>query len=209
MNQNQRVALTGKMHSGKTTISDVMVEELGFTRLAFADPVKDISVKATNAILYEIHRMLGSGYPWDLMTRERMDASKQMHRLLLQHVGAYGRNSIDEDVWVRIMETQNFPTMVTPPKRIVVDDLRYLNEADYLKAKDFKIYRVQRDEKERVKSIEAAYEQTWGQKPTKKELKKITNHESETEVDMISWDEVVWNDTDAEGLRAWARGTFS
>lgn len=205
---NRWVALTGKMHSGKSTISDVLVEELGYTRLAFADPVKDISVKATNTILYEIHRMMGTGYPWELMTRERLDASKQMHRLILQHVGAYGRNTIDPDVWVNIMETQNFPSMVTPPKRIVIDDCRYINEANFLEKKGFKIYRVQRDEKERIKSIEAAFERTHGSKPTKKELKKITSHESETEVDLVPYDEILWNDTDVEGLRAYARGVF-
>lgn len=112
------VAISGKMHSGKTFISDTLVGVCNYRRLSYAQPLKD-----------DVREM---GFSW-----EDIREKPPWMRFLLQ---AYGqaRRAQDPDYWVKRMEmrlrssyTQKQLSMYAQtPLCLVIDDLRFENEAD-------------------------------------------------------------------------------
>lgn len=93
------VAISAKMHIGKTTLADLLVERGGYVRASFAASLKEF--------------VQSMGLP---MTRE-----------VMQNAGANARGILGEKVWVQAFTNRygNLP-------RIVVDDMRYPNEYDFL-----------------------------------------------------------------------------
>lgn len=104
-----RIAFSGKAGSGKTTMANYLVEHFGFVRYSFADAVKEIAT--------EIFGM------------------EDKDRGLLQAIGTKMRE-IDVDVWVQYtmnkIEAEDHPN-------VVIDDCRFLNEAERLKDYGFTI----------------------------------------------------------------------
>lgn len=95
-----KIALSGKMMSGKTIVANYLVSKYGFIELAFADKLKDIAVD-----------LFG-------MNRQYKD------RNLLQMVGNKLRE-IDFNVWTRYL----LPYIkINMSKDIVVSDVRFKNE---------------------------------------------------------------------------------
>jgi hypothetical protein len=59
---------------------------------------------------------------------------------MLQLLGTeFGRNLITNDIWVRVLEAK-----IEPDDQIVIDDIRFPNEAEMIKGKGGKIVRVTR-----------------------------------------------------------------
>jgi len=113
------VAFTGKMGSGKSTAAKTL-EEYGFKRFSFATKLKDLSV--------------------DLF------GMKEKNRKLLQDFGAVLRG-IEEDVWANYLLKQislyAFQCAANSrPFHVVIDDLRYLNEAKILRKSGFILIRL-------------------------------------------------------------------
>lgn len=126
------IGLTGLATSGKGIVSARLLARHGFVVTRFADPIK---------------RMLSAGLG---LTNEQLDGfSKQeplrqfggcTSRHLMQTLGTdWGRRSIHSDIWV------NAWRMTLPDAdRIVVDDLRFPNEALALRDLGGAIWRVNR-----------------------------------------------------------------
>lgn len=126
-----RVAFTGKSGSGKSTAAEYLLNRVSpSVRLSFAQPIKDLVALA---------------YP---------DAKKgtQFYRKMCQDVG-HAMRSIDEDFWVSA-----FSTISTPYRgiSIIVDDLRYPNEAKMLAKVAFHVVRIERPDNPIALSGEAA-----------------------------------------------------
>lgn len=146
MSDKLRIAFTGIAGSGKTTAARVLENEFGFRRTSIATPVKIL----TGLIMHTIDDFIGwtpswtEGEPW---TARAVDDAKRDNpgiRSLLQVVGTdIGREMYGRDVWVnQVSETLDRSSL----PRIVVDDLRFPNEADVLRESDFIIIRLERDE---------------------------------------------------------------
>jgi hypothetical protein len=123
------VGLSGYAQTGKDTSGAMMVEEAGFTRLAFADALKSVALDSDtdlrNAVRY-------AGW----------EETKQSHphaRLFLQHLGVAARDHIDQDVWVNAALRN-----VSPGGRFVVTDVRFPNEAAAIRARGGFVVRVER-----------------------------------------------------------------
>lgn len=122
------IGLMGKKRSGKDTFAGALTREHGFTRYAFADPLK--------AALLELNPVL-EGDPADSPCVRLADwvncygweIAKDTHpevRRLLQAMGHGIREHVDLDVWVRATTTKVW----NAPGDSVVTDVRYLNEAE-------------------------------------------------------------------------------
>jgi hypothetical protein len=101
-------------------------------------------------------------------------------RSLLQVVGAKMRE-VDDLVWVR------YPFSHTDTNRddVVVNDVRYQNEARHIHALGGILIRVVCLEEERIRR----YEQTYGVSPTWEQV----NHVSETDLDrFMEWDRTIY-----------------
>ena len=136
------IALIGKKRAGKDTVADHLVRRYAYTRIAFADPLKELA--------YEIDPAIGSAtlagetglrgvvdaYGWD--------GAKSLSevRCFLQRLGVAMRER-DEDYWL-----DQAAEKIAAAKRwnlpVVVTDVRFANEANYLAGCGFTLVRVTR-----------------------------------------------------------------
>ena len=107
-----RIAFTGRAGSGKTTLADYLVENYGFVKYSFAAAVKE--------------------------TARELFGMTEKDRTLLQGIGDKMRQ-IDECVWIRYVMNH---VIAEGFDDVVIDDLRYANEAYFLKANGFVIVRL-------------------------------------------------------------------
>jgi hypothetical protein len=147
-----KIALTGKMHSGKTTVRKILTDSGhgGYQHFAFADPVKSVSVTAINAAILDILGRTG-GYrnTMKLVSRDTLEKEKGFYRPMPQFIGTLGRR-IDPDLWVDMLK---FSLPFGAHDKVVIDDLRFKNEARFLRANDYTIVKVWRPEGQRRESI--------------------------------------------------------
>jgi hypothetical protein len=113
------IAVSGKMHSGKSYLTDLLIERGLGHRLAFAQPLKD-----------DIRAM---GF-----SQRDIDAKPPWMRKLMQVYGQAWR-AVDPDHWVTRLTQQvhdqhrqeKLPTLFNMGERVFfVDDVRFENEAD-------------------------------------------------------------------------------
>lgn len=121
----RHVALIGRAGAGKDTAGEYLVNHFGYTRVAFADKLKDVAA----AIWGE---------------------SARTDRVKLQLLGQYVRE-IDEDAWVNAA-LRDAPDDGRP---IVITDCRYQNEARRLSEEGFGIVRVSADRTVRLERLAA------------------------------------------------------
>ena len=111
----KNIGLLGRAESGKTTVAKYLVEHHGFTRMAFADPLKEMLIQA------------------GLCTREECYVAKtERSRELLQKVGTeIFRKQVHTDFWVQQIAKR---VKESSACRIVFDDLRFPNEARWIRS---------------------------------------------------------------------------
>ena len=136
------IGLTGYAQSGKDTVAKILVEQHGFTRIAFADKIREF--------LYETNPMFDSIAGEPMFVKARVDrdgweeAKKSPHiRRLLQNSGVAARKLFGDNFWVH----EAMKTMLTDPRpdmNYVITDVRFLNEADMIKANNGQIWRIKR-----------------------------------------------------------------
>jgi hypothetical protein len=133
------IGLTGYAQSGKDTVAKILVDQFGYTRVAFADKIRDF--------LYETNPMFDSIVGEPVFVKARVDrdgwekAKQSPHiRRLLQNSGVAARKVFGEDFWVK-----QALSSYTPSDNIVVTDVRFTNEADYVKGfPNSQLWRVKR-----------------------------------------------------------------
>lgn len=132
------VGLTGYAQSGKDTVANILVERYGFTRIAFADKIREL--------LYEANPMYDSIVGEPLFVKAKVDrdgweeAKKSPHiRRLLQTTGVAARKLFGEDFWVKQALKD-----ISPDGNYVIADVRFENEADEIKFTGGQIWRVKR-----------------------------------------------------------------
>jgi dephospho-CoA kinase len=113
-----KLAITGKMASGKTSIAKYLVEKYNFSKFSFAD---DVKLYATE--IFDINM-------------------KIKDRKLLQQF-ATKMKEIDENIWIKRLDNKIKDIDISD--NIIIDDLRYPNEELYLKSKGFKILKLDID----------------------------------------------------------------
>ena len=121
------IGLTGYAQSGKDTVAKILVENYGYTRVAFADKIREF--------LYETNPMYDSMAGEPVFVKSKVDrdgwenAKKSPHiRRLLQNSGVAARKIFGEDFWVN----QVFKD-IDPSSNIVITDVRFSNEAEAIK----------------------------------------------------------------------------
>lgn len=121
--------ILGKARSGKDTAASILVEEFGFTRFAFADPLKDAFAEYHDIPRCYCDGVDEGGNPVD---REIQTAfhDLQMYgavtiRQGLQRFGEAMRVAFGEDFWVNVADDL---MRAGGGERIVLTDVRYDNE---------------------------------------------------------------------------------
>lgn len=161
-----RIAFFGPMVSGKTYCANAL-KPLGYEKFAFADKLKEIAED-----LYGVKGKNGND------------------REVLQKIGEYLR-AIDPEVWIKylLLEVERYEDWAQDFKpKVVVDDLRYANEAKALKDNGFLLILVTVPKEERERRLALLYPET----PAS-----VYYHDSEKEWEMIPFDDVVYSSVDA------------
>ena len=160
------IALSGYIGSGKTTISQRLVERYGYIRMGFADVLKD-----------ELAAELGIPVQ-DLYT----EGVKEQYRTQMQALGS-GRRESDYHYWVRkFIEKFNSSEMQvgvgiwSKPTNVIVDDMRYPNELVALARLGFSTVRLDCPYEDVVQYLR-------GKGKTDQEIINTMNHESETSLE--------------------------
>ena len=116
------IGLSGYAQSGKDTVARTLVKEYGFTRIAFADKIRQL--------LYEMNPRINDRQLQQWVDLQGWDAIKGMSevRMLLQNLGVGARKIMGELVWVKLAIMR-----LDSDKNYVVTDVRFTNEADWIK----------------------------------------------------------------------------
>lgn len=165
------VAIVGEMASGKTTLADVLVEKYGYTRVGFANRLKE-----TAMLIYGVGQNIQKGatyYVW-----QGDDEVPITGRALLQQLGQSVK-TFDRNLWVNwLLADLDNGTYGDGP--FVIDDCRFPYEANALRGEGFVIARIVTPPQVRMER----YELNYGYRPSVEEL----NHPSEAEVKNIKAD---------------------
>jgi hypothetical protein len=177
----RHIALVAPMHSGKTTLANLLVER-GYTRIALADDLKQIACHLLNAFIIAYSPELParqldpprSKAPI-LIDRQEIEDNKEVFRPYLQWFGSefVREHLLAESFWLDRFRDRVQNTVLP----VVCDDVRFPNEAFALKALGFDVIRLIRPEEDRLADINQS-----GRGST------TLTHNSETELTRITAD---------------------
>ena len=135
------IGLAGYAGSGKDAIASWLVKQHGFTKLAFADPLRDI-MEAMNPVVGDFTRTPPVRYR-DAVGIYGYDEAKRLYpemRQLMQRLGAAARDIISTDVWIQALDERVIDTFGP----VVITDVRYYNEMAYIKELGGMVFRILR-----------------------------------------------------------------
>lgn len=173
------IALSGFARSGKDEVSNILVKEFGFTKVAFADKLRDVA--------YQLNPIVAANF-WDdyyiylqeVIDEYGWDGYKETEfgdeiRRLLQRLGTEaGRQTLWDSIWIDAALTGH-----DEDAKIVISDARFINEFEAIISRGGYVWRVDRP----------------GVGPA-------NDHKSETEaVGYEKFSMQIYNDGDLEDLR--------
>lgn len=180
------IAVIGGMGAGKSTITGQLVRIFGYTRMSWADPVKQIAAMAYGPVQkndqYTTHASNGLYVV-------------KTGRQILQQIGTEAlRQSVDEDFWikcgVRRMDEIDKDAKGRTYMRWANDDSRFPNEVSALRERGWVIVRLLAPDELRAERLGISYEQ----------LIEASAHPSEQLITQLEHDMTVWNDSDPEAV---------
>ena len=136
------IGLSGYAQSGKDTVANILVEKHGYTRIAFADPIRELLYEmdpliplgyGTSVINYRLQDLVDA-YGWDKVKVDYPEV-----RRLLQDLGVGARKIFGDTFWIYQALSD-----VTPDDKVVVSDVRFENEAKWIQEFNGQIWRVKR-----------------------------------------------------------------
>lgn len=137
------IALTGRAGVGKDTVGAILSAEHDFTRHAFASPIK----AGLNA-MFGWNMNAWEDREWKEAVNPTLEVSP---RRLAQTLGTeWGRDTIDQEIWVKAAQlrwenyrkVQSFAEI--PGAGLVITDLRFENEAAWVRAQGGTVVHVVR-----------------------------------------------------------------
>lgn len=186
----KNIGIAGKFAVGKTSVANILESNHGYVRMSIASSLKqfvnemyarDVYGTDEGAVLQKSDSIL-----INTVDGRRMVTVRQ----LLQDIGNQMK-LIDQDIWLRGVRHQVL-LWNEMGKSVVIDDVRFPREAEYLKNIGFINVRLAASEDTRLER----YFRTYGIKPTRQEL----NDKSETAVDAITPDYELDGERSAEEL---------
>lgn len=124
-----KIALVGKMRSGKDTVAKFFIDNEDANQIAFGDEIKRLARRL-------FPHIVAKGKP----------------RKLYQALGQEMRK-IDPDVWVKALDRTLINSMEMGETNFVISDVRQFNEYEYLKEMGFTVIKVEADDELRKERI--------------------------------------------------------
>ena len=138
------IGVCGLIGSGKGTVSDILVEDFGFTKLSFADSLKDAVASIFSWDRQLLEGATDESRQWreqvDPWWAERLRMSELTPRLILQLWGTeVCRTGFHQDIWIASLERK-----IEKDRNYVIPDTRFPNEIDLIKRINGEIWCVKR-----------------------------------------------------------------
>ena len=115
----QIIGIGYKMGSGKDALADCLVKEYGYVKYRFSDPIKAVAAAMFGYTDRQMNTHEGKA-EYDQVARRTVRDS-------LQLIGERMRNAFGADIWVRSLLHR---IEESSDSRIVIPDVRYLNEQE-------------------------------------------------------------------------------
>lgn len=168
------VGITGPARSGKDTFAEFLRAYLGGTIYSMADPIRNM--------LRGIGIDMNDPY-WQSRKEEPIPVFGKSPRELMQTLGTeWGRDQVNPQIWVIL--AHHF-RMNDPNTALIVPDIRFENEARWIRDSGGLIVRIERDN-----------------------LSTVKKHSSEAGIKVLPQDLVVKNNGTLEDLQVAAREVF-
>lgn len=123
------LGIAGRARSGKDTVAKYLYDIHGFQKVAFADPIRDML-------------QVGLGIETHYCTEDKetdIPGIGASYRKLMQTLGTeWGRVRINPDLWIHRLERSL--AYADPNERIVVSDVRFDNEAEWVRQRGHLIH---------------------------------------------------------------------
>lgn len=164
------LGIGGKARAGKDVLGKVLINQIGYTKVSFADSLKDICSEVFGFPVEEFHSdrkddqyvrplILTEDHIIGLLDKapdrvlslepiltKFIDKEIISHRHLLQFVGTdIMRDSVDKDIWLKLFEAR-----VQGMDRVVCCDMRFENERALIKKLGGRTILIQRPENRSV-----------------------------------------------------------
>lgn len=131
------IGLTGYAGSGKDTVADIIVQDYGFVKMAFADPLREMLLVLNPMISPTVYlRQIVERHGW----RWAKQRFPEVRRLMQVFGTDVVRNLIMQDFWVKKLEER-----INQNSLVVVSDVRFPDEADLLLGRGGVMIRVERE----------------------------------------------------------------
>jgi hypothetical protein len=142
------IGITGPARAGKSTIARYLCEDNGFHEVSFAAPIK---------------RMIANGFDLDIKDLESPEVKEatlpwlgRSPRYLLQTLGTdWARKMVNPDTWLILAARRIERAKAMGAPGVVVSDVRFNNEADFILARGGEIWRVWRQAATAVRAHES------------------------------------------------------
>ncbi|PGP11600.1 hypothetical protein COA01_35715 [Bacillus cereus] len=196
----KRIALSGKMTTGKSTLSQVLVEQMDFQIVSIGTTIKKTStllidnppllfqylkqmVKENHKaqeLFFSLLTAYNKGFShseWTKNTEGKL-IKNQSFRDLLQVVATTGRNLLGENVWCEFAKNEAF-LILENDIPVIIDDLRIPSEKQLFEQNDFHIIRLDIEKEEQLRRIYNLYGEI---------DEELLNHPTETALDDACFD---------------------
>ena len=193
------IGICGLIGCGKGTVGDILVDDYGFTKLSFADKLKDGVATVFNWDRAMLEGDTVESREWresqdDFWTKET--GRTITPRLVLQEFGTdCMRKGFDNGIWVSLVKQE---LVRYPNKNFVIPDVRFPNEANMIKSIHGEVWRVRRGQD----PVWMRMYQDIGVEP--KDV-----HESEWRWAKVDFNNVIYNDLGIEELRSQVKGLLA
>ena len=204
------IGICGLIGSGKGTVADMLVEDYGYTKISFADKLKD----GVAEVFGWDRQMLEGDTDKSRAWREQKDAFWSAEtgrtitpRLVLQEFGTdCMRNGFYDGIWVSLVKKQ---LLENPDSNFVIPDVRFENEAEMIRSIGGQLWRVKRgDDPEWWETAQTEMRQKAKQKESKGIVVSHKMEDNYPDVHISEWawanvefDAVIENNSSVEFLK--------
>lgn len=199
------IGLSGYARSGKDEAASILVEEFGFTRVAFADKLREVLYALNPIVSFKGWRMRNDSGNWREVTPgpetyvtvqnvidvygwdnyKKSEYGPEIRRLLQRLGTEAGRKTMWDSIWIDAAFAN-----VPEDGKVVVTDCRFPNEAEAIKSRGGQLWRVNRAGVGPAVSPDGSI------------------HPSETSLDNATFDVVLFNDASLEAYYENVRRTY-
>lgn len=140
------IGLTGTAGSGKDTVRRMLEEHHGYAGFAFADPIRNM--------LRPLLADAGQSDQWMIdsdLKETTIPALGTSYRHLAQTLGTEWGRSINPEFWLQIASARLDFLQDQGLRHFVISDVRFLNEAAWIKLLGGEVWRVERPSAEPVR----------------------------------------------------------